>query len=297
MRRRFWTLVSNVAVMIIAAVLAAPQAFAWGNGGYSSNPEYPDYGTHDWIADKALAFQTADVTFLLTTYHADYLLGTEAPDNDAYIGDSYNHHVYYRASGELQTDVGSARAREMYQSALASLKSSDFEHAAYYAGAMAHYISDVGAYGHTMGASTDWGPSPHHEDYEDHVHTMLGSLAAPQATAIPWNDAYNATLSLARTTTFGSGTIKTNSWMETNYDWANPVFRSSCIESLNESVRAVASALGLLLSQAGGYPVPEFHSAGFLVLAMAVIPLALCWRRRRASLAEAPTPQSASRAQ
>ena len=261
-------------VCLLAALLglafSAPANIAWGNGGYSSNPEFPDYGIHDWIADKALAFQTADVSFLLTTYHSDFLIGTEAPDNGEYVGDSYNHHVYYRSSGALQADVGALRAREMYKSALDCLKASDYEHAAYYAGAMAHYISDVGVYSHTMGASTDWGTSTSHAAYEDHVHTMLGSLTAPQTTALVWNDAYNVTISLAHKTTFGAGPIKPNTWMENNYNWNDPAFKSSCLESLNESVRAVASAFGLLTAQAGLTSVPEFEMGICLVLALTV---------------------------
>jgi hypothetical protein len=267
--------------VLFAVALFASPTLAWGNGGYSSNPDYPDYGIHDWIADKALAFQTSDVTFLLTTCHAEYLLGTEMPDNGDYIGDSYNHHVYYNASGVLQTDIGASRAREMYKSALASLKSSDYEHAAQFAGAMAHYISDLGAYGHTMGASTDWGTSPHHAAYEDHVHTMLGALVSPQATQIAWNDPYNATLSLARTTTFGSGAIRPNIWMEANYDWENPAFRSSCLASLNESVKAVASALSLLLAESGAAPIPEFSLGGGVIIAMTVLVFAVVRLHRR----------------
>ena len=266
--RRLSTLTVVIVAVFVASTMAVPSSLAWGNGGYSSNPDLPDYGIHDWIADKALTFQTADIAFLLTTYHADYLLGTEAPDNDEYIGDSYNHHVYYRSSGALQADDGARRAMDMYRSAVASLKSSDFEHAAFYAGAMAHYISDLGAYGHTMGASTDWGSSPHHSAYEEHVHSLLGSLAAPKVSTISWKDAYNSTLALSRATTFGSGPIKSNTWMESTYDWSSPVFVSSCLESLNASVRAVASALGALLIEAGVVQVPELWQAGCLVIAM-----------------------------
>jgi len=275
MRRRLWSIVYSATTLFLAAVISAPATLAWGNGGYSSDPNYPDYGIHDWIADKALAFQSASVGFLLTTYHSDYLIGTEAPDNGAYIGDSYNHHVYYTSSGSLQTDIGAVRARAMYQSALSSLKASDFEQAAYYAGAMAHYIADVGAYGHTMGPSTVWGTSPHHSDYESHAGTLLGSLTAPTASALPGRDAYNATLSLARETTFGSGAIETNIWMEANYDWSDAQFRASWLESLNESVRAVAAALGQLLSEAGFSAVPEFWSPVGVVLASTAILLIL----------------------
>ncbi len=259
-----------VAIIAISFAVVPSPAEAWGNGTYSVDPNSPRYGIHDWIADKALTFQTANVQFLLTTYHADYLIGTEAPDNGAYIGDSYNHHVYYSTTGGVQSDVGATRARAMYQLSLSSLRSSDFEQAAFYAGAMAHYISDPGAYGHTMGSSTVWGTSPHHGDYEDHVHTMLGSLSDPTPTTLVLTDAYNATLDLARKTTFGSGSIRANTWMESNYNWSDPVFKASCRESLNESVKAVATALGLLLVQGGVSTIPEFGSEGLVVIVICI---------------------------
>ncbi len=268
----------------VAALSVLPQSTtAWGNGGFSADPSHPDYGIHDWIADKALSFQRANVQFLLTTYHSSYLIGTEAPDNGAYIGDSFNHHVYYTSSGAVQTDVGAARARAMFHSALSALRSSDYEHAAYYAGAMAHYISDLGAYGHTMGSSTVWGTSPHHGEYEDHVQTMISSLVAPVPSVLEWNDAYNATLLLAHETTFGSGAIKANTWMETNYDWGNAAFRASCQESLNESVRAVASAIGELLFEAGISAIPEFGFYGAVVTALAAASVICSARRSRAA--------------
>jgi hypothetical protein len=270
------TLAFVCAVAVLSIIPAS--ATAWGNGGFSADPTHPDYGIHDWIADKALSFQTANVQFLLTTYHAKYLIGTEAPDNGAYIGDSFNHHVYYTTSGSVQSDVGAARARSMFQAALTSLRSSDFENAAYYAGAMAHYISDLGAYGHTMGSSAVWGTSPHHGDYEDHVQTLLGSLVAPAPATLTRTDAYNSTLALARETTFGSGAIMANIWMEANYNWGNPTFRASCLESLNESVRAVARALCQLLFEAGLSPVPEFGFFEAVLVVAVTIPMAVCAR-------------------
>ncbi len=274
-----------MAITALAILILSVPVNAWSNGGFSADPDRPDYGIHDWIADKALSFQTADVQFLLTTYHSSYLIGTEAPDNQAYIGDSYNHHVYYAASGTVQSDVAAGRARAMFQSALASLHSSDFERAAYCAGAMAHYISDLGAYGHTMGSSTEWGSSPHHGDYEDHVQDILGSLVAPVPEALTPVDPYNSTLALAQETTFGSGVIRSNTWMEANYDWGNPLFRASCLESLNESVRAVAQALAELLYEAGGYAVPEFRVFELTTVsgAIVVVLVAFCKKRSRAT--------------
>ncbi len=251
-----------IAICLSILVLALPGAAAWSNGGYSADPEDPDYGTHDWIADMALNLQTKDVGFLETTYHAKYLLGTEAPDNPDYIGDSTNHHVYFSAEHVLEDDVCADRAMSLYQIALSSLKSGSYEIAAYDIGAMTHYIADVGVFGHTMGVYTDWGAETHHADYESEFEDHLDSFSSPSGVSLWDRDAYSATVDLAENTTFGSGAIKANVWMDTNYDWAEATFYSSAMASLNRSVAAVASAINHLMIEASSTapppdPVPD----------------------------------------
>jgi len=239
-----------VCCLAIATTLAAwavPGARAWSNGGYSSDPANPDYGTHDWIADKALMIQARDVTFLSMTYHPRYMLGTEAPDNPVYIGDSTNHHVYYYSEGVLQDDDSAVRASQLYQVALGYLRNGDYEAAAYDIGAMAHYVSDVGVFGHTMGSATDWGTEAHHSDYENNIESMIGSLEPPTGLVLGDKGAYDATIGLARDITFGQGAIMTNVWMDTNYDWTDPVFVASAMSSLNSSVTAVAAVINHLM--------------------------------------------------
>ena len=253
---------------------------AWSNGGYSADPANPDYGTHDWIAEMALTDQTRDVTFLTTTYHAKYLLGTEAPDNTEYIGDSItHHHVYFYASGNLQDDKSALRSSQMYQVALGYLTVGDYENAAYYIGAMTHYIADVGVFGHTMGSGTDWGSETHHSDYENVILSMTSSLEPPTGMSLLDKDAYNSTLDLARDITFGKGAIKPNEWMDTNYDWADSVFVASAMASLYGSVASVASALNHLLIEAETL-IPEFGSLTvFLCVIATMIAIVVALRR------------------
>jgi len=238
-------------LVLLCAIGIQPQTIAWSNGGYSSNPDNPDYGTHDWMADKALAIQTIDTSFLKTTYHARFLLGTEAPDNNAYIGDSTNHHVYYYSSGALQDGKSAIRASQMYQIALGYLASHDLDDAAYYIGAMTHYVSDVGVFGHTMGSGTDWGAEDHHSDYENTIQSMTGYLSSPTGVSLGNSDAYAATLDLANRITFGGGVIMPNIWMDTNYNWEDSTFVTSAMASLNSSVAAVAAVVNHLLVEAG----------------------------------------------
>jgi hypothetical protein len=242
---------TTLLLVLLFAIGIQPETIAWSNGGYSSNPNNPDYGTHDWIADKALAIQTVNAGFLKTTYHARFLLGTEAPDNPAYIGDSTNHHVYYYSSGDLQDGKSAIRASQMYQIALGYLASQDLDNAAYYIGAMTHYIADVGVFGHTMGNGTDWGAEDHHSDYEDAVESMTGSLSSPTGVSLGDSDAYAATLDLANIVTFGGGATMPNIWMDNNYNWADSTFVTSAMASLNSSVAAVAAVVNHLLVEAG----------------------------------------------
>jgi hypothetical protein len=240
-----------VLLVLLLAIGIQQDAIAWSNGGYSSDPDNPDYGTHDWIADEALAIQTRDAGFLKTTYHARFLFGTEAPDNTANIGDSTNHHVYFYSSGDLQDGKSAIRASQMYQVALGYMASQDLGNAAYYIGAMTHYVADVGVFGHTMGSGTDWGAEDHHSDYENAIQSMTGSLNSPAGMSLGDSDAYAATLDLANEITFGDGAVMPNIWMDTNYDWANSMFVTSAMASLNSSVSAVAAVVNHLLVESG----------------------------------------------
>lgn len=242
------------ASLVLSLALCFPPAEGWSNGGYSADPDNPDYGTHDWIADMALNLQTRDVSHFKSTYHDSYLIGTEAPDNSEYIGDSTNHHVYYYADGTVQDDASAIRARAMYDSALARLRAGDFDAAAYYMGAMTHYVADLGVFGHTMGAYTDWGNEVHHSDYENEIESLLGSLTLPSTVTLGYMSAYDAAMNLAETSTFGMGTIRSNVWMDSNYDWEDPEFVESAKQSLYKSVGAAAAAVNHLLTAAEPEP-------------------------------------------
>lgn len=227
--------------------------------------------------------QTLDVTFLITTYHAEFLLGTEAPDNPAYIGDSVNHHVYYYSSGLLQDDKCADRASETYQVALGYLTGGDLSNAAFYIGALTHYIADVGVFGHTMGAASDWGAEIHHSDYETAIESMIGFLSPPTGMPLGDADAYTATVGLADIITFGSGAVKSNVWMDANYNWADATFEQSAMASLYGAVATVAAVINHLLVEAGTV-IPELGSPMIVVSSvLAVMVLALASRFRSGS--------------
>jgi len=247
--------------VLIVLVIFLPDARAWSNGGYSADPDNPDYGTHDWIADEALTIQTRDVTFLRATYHSQFLLGTEAPDNPDYIGDTAKHHVYYATGHMLEDNASATRASQIYDLAKAYLDAGDYHGAAYDIGVMTHYISDPGVFGHTMGADTDWGTEVHHSDYETHVNSTIGSLSLPAGTTLSNDDAYTATIRLAENTTFGDGDIRSNVWMDAHYNWTDTAFESSAKASLSRSIEAVAAVINHLMIATASSPPPQAPEA------------------------------------
>jgi hypothetical protein len=228
-----------------------PLAYGWSNGGYSTDPAHPKYGTHDWIAQYAWNWQSsAQGTANLSL--TDFLYGTELPDNGGApdgIGDTSKHHVYFRADGSLQDDASATRAQQEMSNAVSLFRAGDLSASSKRLGMMAHYISDVGVFGHVMGSSTDWGGEVHHSDYEDHVNSKTSQYGGDFSSFIAFDgsldniSAYNATIALAYDTTFDSGGNLSCVWMDQHYDWADPVFQSRCGESLNLTANLVADAL------------------------------------------------------
>lgn len=272
--------VKRAALTLLLALLLTPPVYAWSNGGFSSNPSDPKYGTHDWIAEHALDWLLPEAKLWLVEHKAWFLYGTEIPDNPEGffgIGDTQRHHVYYSLNGTLVDDSAARRANETFYKAFQNLVEGNHAVAAVYAGAMVHYISDVAVFSHVMGAGTGWGAEVHHEDFEKHVNSETSSYASsfnaylifdgdmvPPPSGIDyrnvfppgagkiytWNGemlrspAYYATLWVAFDATFdlsrGNLTCK---WMDVAYNWSNPLFveRVGCL--LNKAVNMAADAL------------------------------------------------------
>ena len=241
-----------VICLVLVSTIPSP-SFSWSNGGFSSNPSNPKYGTHDWIAEHALDWLPLEVKQWLLPYRALYLYGTELPDNGQApdgIGDTQLHHIYFYADGRLMDDSAAVRANATYRQALSYMLKGDFSSAAKYAGAMTHYISDMAVFGHVMGKYTPWGEEKHHSDYEDYVNSRTSSYYAEFNVYLKFDGkleiltAYNAAIKLAYDTTFdSSGRGLTCVWMDQNYDWSNPTFKNRAGESLNLAVNFVADVL------------------------------------------------------
>ena len=235
--------------IIILLIIIGNPAYAWSNGGYSTDINNPVYGTHDFLLEKAINMLPSEMRSRINTVAASY--GSEIPDcngNPYCIGDVASHHVYYYTNRSVQADSGAVRAREEYNLAESYLKSGDTYNFSIHLGAMSHYISDVAVFGHTMGAVTDWGAETHHSDYETYVNNHLSSFSDVSFDGVYDNiSAYNTTLNIARDTTFDEG-IYTNVWMDDNYNWSNPNYVLHTKDLINRTTNNVTDVIYKLLS-------------------------------------------------
>lgn len=245
-------------VSLLLLTASVVHTWAWSNGGYSADPSNPDYGTHDWIAEHALDLLPASEKEYIVHYLAEYLYGTELPDNPEGIGDNVKHHIYYDSTGALVDDSAAVRAQEEYHEALGYLNANDLLKAAQTLGVMSHYISDMAVFGHVMGSATDWGAEVHHSDYEDYVNTRTNSYSDDFNVYLSFDGssldnipAYEAAINLAYDTTFDVDGDLTCVWMDSNYDWNNPTFRDRSGESLNLAVNYLADVLHTISVESG----------------------------------------------
>jgi hypothetical protein len=252
---------------VCCIVLTAEPASAWSNGGYSTDPSHPAYGTHDWIAQHALDnLPTVEKQYLLNNLNV-YLCGTELPDNGQApdgIGDTGKHHFYFYANGTVQDDASATRAAQMYQTALTYLKAKDYSDAAKAAGTMSHYVVDIGVWAHVMGASTDWGSETgnNHANYEEYVNRRTSSYKDEFNKYLSYDgalsviSAYDATEELANDTTFDNGQAYNCTWMNQNYGTANPAYWDRAGESLNLAVNYLTDILHTLYLDANPSATP-----------------------------------------
>lgn len=253
-------------------IINPPSVTAWSNGGFSTDPQNPNYGTHDWIAQHALDWLPNEEKQYILDNLVAYLYGTELPDNSIApegIGDVAWHHVYFNQSEIMTDDWAAFRASWEFERALFFLNSGDFANASKTAGIMSHYIADVTVFGHVMAASTPWGAETHHSDYESYVNTKTSSYNAEFNSFLSYDgeltliSAYNATKNLAFDTTFDTNGNLTCVWMDQNYNWSDPTFRNRAGESLNLAVNNLADVLHTLCvkSTLGGEEITIFPAA------------------------------------
>jgi len=244
----------------VAAVLSL---VAWNNGP-SGNPGTntaaecgnPPYATHDWIADHALALLPDDEKAWLEPHRATYLLGTEAPDNKEITAACGTPHRGYddRVRGHsvrwdagfvtMEVDRPAVRAREEYQKAVVAFQAGNPKAAAFYLGAMAHYIGDVSQYGHSIPDETV------HSAYEVWAAGRTSAFnggnfeSAIQLDQLVTRTPYTAVKRVSKATAKGQGAILSARDMDTMQNQrSDPAFLASVGASLNIGVNELADVL------------------------------------------------------
>jgi hypothetical protein len=247
---------------VFATLAAVPWLLAWNNGGATNQEEEcsnPPYATHDWIAEHALMLLPEDERAWLMPHKVLYLLGTEAPDNKTIPIECGGPHRGYddRLSGhsvEWKADFldfvekknrAARRAQAEYDKAAKAFKEGNAAHAAFYLGAMAHYIGDVSQYGHSVPFET----KKHHKGYEDWVESKTKAFNGGtfesfiEADGFEPRKAFTAVKRVSKATADGQGKILHAGAMEQRFDTKGQEYVDSVGHSLNLGVNELADVL------------------------------------------------------
>ena len=258
-------LAGGIFALGLFAASIAPAA-AWKNGPpehkVTTRPEdcaHPPYSTHDWIADHARALLPARERAWLDPWRNLLLIGTEAPDyrkitavcgtpNRGYGDTGHGHHdLRFAADGSVTYDLPARRADEEYAKAVAAYRAGRPGDAAYFLGAVAHYIGDLSQYGHTIKGEV------HHHDYEEAVGALTRSFdgghvfeAYIRPRPLVTRRAYDAVVRTGRFTWEGRPPLLPPAEMDRRYTpgaLVEPDFRASVGTALNKAVNETADVL------------------------------------------------------
>jgi len=250
---------------------------AWHNGG-DRTEQPPKFGTHDYIAFKGLDRAPAAKVAFIRQHLTAYFIGTEAPDTNKKIPsvteggyhDSLQCHcVLFDENGKVVNERAMKRVREEFDRASAALAGGQRERAAFFAGAMAHYLGDISQFCHEMGEGSHWGAEGQkiHAAYENAVdgtvdfRTRTSSLldSYMKAVRVPGDTPEEIAEAVALFSEKGSGRTQNPGWMIarlTNMGRAGqigkidrwtPAFRDRTGVNVNYSVNAVGKLLGLMI--------------------------------------------------
>jgi hypothetical protein len=247
----FLTLIVISLILFQSLILFSP-VVAWKNGPsgneFSSDPKIPKYGTHDWMAEHALDLLNPNEKQYLLDNLDTYLYGTELPDKTGGggFGDTQLQVMYFNETGILMNSSGAHRAWQVHNQAVNYLESGDIYNGTLYLGAMTHYIADLSVFGNVMN-ETYWRVPTHYNDYMNYVNSKTSTYSSEfdsyltPLVSLGVGDPYDAGWLVAYNTTFDPNGYRNCTWMENNYDWADPDFKDRCGESLNYAVNIIAA--------------------------------------------------------
>ena len=251
-----------VRLAVVLVLLLASPGLAWNNGqSGNSNTDTaaecskPPYATHDWVAEQALMLLPQTERDWLMPLKAVYLIGTEAPDfklippacqtpHRGYDDRSLGHSVEWASDGSgMVNDRAAKRAQEEYNKAAIAFRQGNPRAAAFFLGAMAHYIGDVSQYGHTVPNET------HHSDYERFVATRTASFNAGHfeifivLDSLVRRSAYTVVKRISLATARGKGDILSAAEMDSRWPTKGQAYLDSIGHSLNLGVNELADVL------------------------------------------------------
>ena len=249
-------------IVSVANVVGASSTLGWGNGprgnattNKPSECDSPPYATHDWVADHAVALLPDEEKAWLAPHMTSYLLGTEAPDNKkipdscpapntGYDDRNKGHSIKWNSDwSAMVNDRAARRAQEEYDKAGRAFDQGDVQAAAFYLGAMAHYIGDVSAYPHSIPDEQN------HSNYENRVKRRTTSFDAGHFESFISGDglrrrrAYTAVKRVSKGTGKGSGSILSAAKMDARFSTQGQEYTDSIGHSLNLGVNELADVL------------------------------------------------------
>jgi hypothetical protein len=261
-------------------------AVRWKNGGTSSGVSSVKFGTHDWILWKGylLAKDEVDLAWLKTNKNYAFF-GTEAPDlgksklrksfRNQIVGNykdtSPCHCILYDTSEDPFQPFAADRIEQEYDKAKAAIAAQDWKLAAFYVGAMAHYLGDLSQFMHLMGTGSRWNAEDQdvHADYEKVFEARIKYQNKTLAFVEPYitpatvsaTTPRNIAFEVAKFTDTGGGTVNTPGHMYQTYlgyesngikakpDQWDQDFLDQSGHNINKAVNAVSALLKKLMQE------------------------------------------------
>lgn len=257
---------------LVCISLAPSSVFSWKQRT-SSDINRPYFTTHQWLANESLNLSPSSSRVQwITNNLLDFWHGVEAPYNSA-VTDSYavtaedygdinDLVLYLDVTGTSVTNGSLAdRAKDEYDNLVVELAKDEMDEAlaAFYAGAMTHYVSQAGVWG-AIWDETLWGTLPDanwtsfenqieaglnatyfDDDQDEWVNNLFTTLSPTIITPV---DAYDATVDLAiniHPVAQSLGDDFENDWTEVA-NWTT-IYKDNVIDCLTYSIEAIYSAL------------------------------------------------------
>lgn len=307
-----------ITLISIIPIISIP-VLAWENGDSSDIYYGVRFGSHDWIADHAMNMLPANNrTWYTGKYRTYFLTGTEAPDNSGIdlgggltgYGDKVLHHNYYlpdHSGTNASEDDASVRCQEEYTKVVNALSAENYLGAVFWAGAMTHYLADLGVWGHVMGTGHQHPTEQHHSDYEGTANTRMDE-PTEDYFRVSFDGIYNQTISAYQASyemgldTDSNGTDGLTpgepydcQWLDDNYHAfsvppynPNDDFERRCEYLINLAVNLLADLLYQLFSNADIPEIPPddppfipgFETI-FVFGAIALVSLFWVWKNKK----------------